>query len=435
MYVDTAAIHAADAEARVQHRRLVAVGSNGTGTRGVVAPGRVLCVLLNVGLARHVLAGEHLADFDGLAAQGVARDADGLVHGLQVPGVVAAARVKVVVRDVGHVERVGGAQAHGAGIVARVRLEDGPGEDVVVLGDVDAVLREVAAKVDGPAKEKVVVLAILRDGALVEHGHGEAVGRERAAVAKPRILPLVQTGIALAVEAKRAALERRKVLGHLALHVDLVVVLQVAAHAGQVDDDGDIERLELLAGTNAAELQNLRRVVGSARDNDFARGIDLARLSLASGAVARAGLVQIVRVGCIPRLCIGVGVPEKQASQVADGREELARGKGAAGVQAQQLRVLEGQRDLCRLCAEPAVVAVAAFKGQAVYLRMLSALQEGSPVSWAIESKSERCGYIVTSALCAVHPPKVWVRGYSVPFILEPAGGCSPVYRPPSGVS
>ena len=45
------------------------------------------------------------------------------------------------------IARIGGAQADGAGAVLGVRLEDGPGEIVVILGDQLRVARKVAAEV------------------------------------------------------------------------------------------------------------------------------------------------------------------------------------------------------------------------------------------------------------------------------------------------
>jgi hypothetical protein len=49
------------------------------------------------------------------------------------------------------------------------------------------------------------------------------------------------------------------------------VVLEVGANAGKVDNDGNVELLELVGGTDTTELQELRRVVCSTRDDDLAR--------------------------------------------------------------------------------------------------------------------------------------------------------------------
>ena len=79
------------------------------------------------------------------------------------------------------------------------------------------------------------------------------------------------------------------------MDVDLVVVLEVGADTGKVDNDGDVELLELVGGTDTAELQELRRVVCSTGDDD------LARSSCRSGntsvaAVLGAGLVEVLAV-------------------------------------------------------------------------------------------------------------------------------------------
>ena len=54
------------------------------------------------------------------------------------------------------------------------------------------------------------------------------------------------------------------------LHVDLEVVLEVLAHAGQVPDHGNAQRLELGGVAHTGELQQLRRVDRAAAEDDLA---------------------------------------------------------------------------------------------------------------------------------------------------------------------
>ena len=54
------------------------------------------------------------------------------------------------------------------------------------------------------------------------------------------------------------------------LDVDLEVVLQVLAHAGEVVDHGDAERLQLRGVADAGQLEQLRRVDGAAAADDLA---------------------------------------------------------------------------------------------------------------------------------------------------------------------
>lgn len=126
-----------------------------------MAPGRVLCVVLNVLGALDVFAGKHLFNWHELVLEGGSGDANSLSQSLQVLAVVAGAVVKVVEVDLGHIERVAGLEEDRAGIVARVSLEDGPGVHIVVLRDVDAVSSKVAAEVDRAAKDEGVELAAL----------------------------------------------------------------------------------------------------------------------------------------------------------------------------------------------------------------------------------------------------------------------------------
>jgi len=259
-----------------------------------VAPSGVLCVLSNAFLGGDVFAGEDLVDLDELALERVAGEVDGFVESSEVLLVVTDAGVEVVVGDLGGVEGVCGAELDGSCIVARVGFEDRPGEPVVVGGGVDAVAGEVAAEIDGAAKDEQVELVALRDARLVEHGGADAWGGVDATVAEDILIPALQA-LVLGSAVESAAVECNEVRGSFALDVDLVVVLEVGANAGKVDNDGNVELLELVGGTDTAELQELRRVVCSTRDDDLARSSRRSGdTSIAAGLGA--GLVEILTV-------------------------------------------------------------------------------------------------------------------------------------------
>lgn len=270
---DTQTSNAADAEARVQDGVRVVVGTNGHGGGGVVAPSRVLGILADGLGALDVRAGENLGNINELAGKGIAGEADGLGQGGEVGLVVAGASIEVVEGDLGDVERVGGLELHGAGVVARVGLEDGPGEPVVLARGVDAVTGEVATEVDGPAEDEGVPLVVLRGGALVVHGGGEAGGRVQAMVAQDGVLPALEAFIGWAF-VEGAAIQGGEVVLDRALDRDLVMVLKVGSNTRRVDDDGDAKLLELVGRTDSAELQDLRGVVDATGNDDLAGSCD-----------------------------------------------------------------------------------------------------------------------------------------------------------------
>jgi len=74
------------------------------------------------------------------------------------------------------------------------------------------------------------------------------------------IPPAVKAGIR-GRGAKRTTLESREVARRLALHGSLVVVLEVSAHTREVDDYWDVKFLEFSGRADAAELENLGRVL------------------------------------------------------------------------------------------------------------------------------------------------------------------------------
>lgn len=115
----------------------------------MVTPGSVSSILLNGIDALNFRTGEDLLDWDKLALESLAGHADGFGKTLQILLVVARAGVEVVVSDLGRLKRVAADELDGAGAVARVSLEDGPGVHAVVGSDIVGVVGVVATEVDG----------------------------------------------------------------------------------------------------------------------------------------------------------------------------------------------------------------------------------------------------------------------------------------------
>jgi len=259
-----------------------------------VTPGSVLCVLRDAFLGGDILAGEDLVDLDELALEGVTSEVDGLVEGGEIFLVVADTSVKVIVDDLRGIERVCGAELDGSCVVARMSLEDCPGEPVVVGGGVDTVAREVTAEVDGATEDEEVKLIALSDAGLVEHSGADTRGGVDTAVAENRLVEALQA-LVLGTSVESAAVECDEVRGSFALDIDLVVVLEIGADTGKVDNDGNVKLLKLVGGTDATELQELRRVVCATRNDDLARS-SCGSSDASIAAVLGAGLVEILTV-------------------------------------------------------------------------------------------------------------------------------------------
>lgn len=86
---DAQGLDAADPETGVEYGHWVAVGADGARARAVVAPGRVLDVLVDGIGALHGGAGKGLGEGDGLVTEGPAGDVDRLGDGVKIGGVVA----------------------------------------------------------------------------------------------------------------------------------------------------------------------------------------------------------------------------------------------------------------------------------------------------------------------------------------------------------
>ncbi len=117
-------IDALDSELGIQGSVRVVGRADGDRAARVVAPRGRLDPVLDGALARDTRA-RRLLDERAVGGDGVveylARELHALIHALQV--LLAPYRERTEV-DVGHVARVGRAQRHCAGVVARVRLQD-----------------------------------------------------------------------------------------------------------------------------------------------------------------------------------------------------------------------------------------------------------------------------------------------------------------------
>lgn len=169
----------------------------------MVALSAILNVLLDVFLGLDVGTREDLGDIDELAVEGVIGELDGFVYSSKIGVVVTDTAVEVVVGDLRYLEGIGGLENDGTGVITGVSLENGLGEPVVLISGVNAVVREVAAEVDGATElEDIEVIAGSRT--LVEHSGGETGGGVDTTVAKDGSLPVIDTGVLLVVDVEGA---------------------------------------------------------------------------------------------------------------------------------------------------------------------------------------------------------------------------------------
>ena len=93
---------------------------------------------------------------------------------------------------------------------------------------------------------------------------------------------------------ERALREQPERLGHPADDADLVAVLEVHAHPGQVDQHGNPETVQLVLRADAGELQQLWGVERAPRDDHFALGEHLPdRYVVGRGVGARIGPILV----------------------------------------------------------------------------------------------------------------------------------------------
>jgi hypothetical protein len=221
-----------------------------------VTPGSVLCILRNAFLGGDVLAREDLIDLDELTLERVTGEVNGLVKGSEIFVVVTDTSIEVVVGDLRGIERIRRAELDSSRVVARVSLEDCPGEPVMVGSSIDTVAGEVTTEVDGATEDEDVELVVLGDAGLVEHGGTDTGGRVDTTIAEDGLVEAIQA-LVLGTAVKSAAIECGEVRGSFALDVDFVVVLQVGANTGEIDNDGNVKLLELVGWTHTAQLEQL----------------------------------------------------------------------------------------------------------------------------------------------------------------------------------
>ena len=192
--------------------------------------------------------------------------------GPEVPPVVLVGHV--VEEDRGCGAGLGRGQSHAA---ARFRAHrPHVGLEAVALGGGLAVVAH------GEGQEVVLDVRVLHAGAGADEAAGFEVvgGAEAIPEQEPaRADQALGDKVPVAVERDR--------LAALHLQVDLQMVLQVGADAGPVGDHIDAVLLQVLAGADAGEHENLRRVDGGRREDDLAPGADAA--DRAAGLVLDAG--------------------------------------------------------------------------------------------------------------------------------------------------
>jgi hypothetical protein len=259
-----------------------------------VTPSSVLCILRNAFLGGDVLTRENLVDLDELTLERVTSKMDGLIEGSEIFIVVTDTSIEVVVGDLRGVERVCRAELDGSRGVARVGLENCPGEPVMVSGSVDTVAREVTTEVDGATEDEDVELVALGNTGLVEHGSTDTRGGVNATVTKDGVVVALQA-LVLVTAVKSTAIEGGEIRGSFALDVDFVVILQVGTNTGKIDNDGNVKLLELVGWAHTAQLEQLGRVVCSTGDDDLA-GSSYRSSDTSVAAVLGTGLVEILTV-------------------------------------------------------------------------------------------------------------------------------------------
>lgn len=310
---DTETIDAADLEVTVEGGHGVAVGTDGDGAGGVVAPGLVLDELVQV-VALHVGTGPDLgegtvedlvqAGEEGAVAAGeettdgddVAHDATGVVVGLADSSQVESGLgvvVELAEVDDGHVTGVGGSQLDSTVVVALVGLEDDPGPVLRVGGAALRPARVVTGEVGGSSEHHDVGLTAGRGGGVADDSDGDTVGGVGAAAELVVALDKgLHAGVQLGVGVPGALLGQGKGSLGLGDHGLLVAVLEVGSDTGEVEDDVDAELLELLLGADTGQLENLGGVIGTAGDDDLLGDADVAGAGGLGATTAGVGAVE-----------------------------------------------------------------------------------------------------------------------------------------------
>lgn len=360
------AINAADLEVGVKNSVRVIIRANGGSAGGVVAPSLILGELLEVSLGRDVL-GRPDALERAVERDEVLESLDAVLHALVDSLEIlltAEALEEAAEGDVGGVTGVDAGQVDGASVVAAVGLESEPGPDAEIGEGVLGVVGEITVEVSRDTAEEQVRVGI-GDGRVLEVAESNAVGGVAALETADAVLPVGEARVLAVVGAvhvqESAILEEGKVGGSLANDADLVTVLHVAADTRKILDHRDVERLELGSRADTAELEELRGVEDTGRDNDLLAGKDAARNTAILFGRAGIGAVQALSVevldagglGLVTRLIevdLGDQGVQGQVQLVLLGAVCVLRGvhivNEVARRRAGEGRVLHGERNL-----------------------------------------------------------------------------------------
>lgn len=249
---NTQTLGAADLEVAIEHRHGVVVRTDLVRARGVVAPGLVLDpldeLLVGVVLLRRPEDVGLAVDIGDILEE-VLRHPNALDKGLGVlvGGLGVHPLVQVVEGDDGRVPRVGASQLDGSGVVARVRLQDKPRPPGLVVGrrGIRREARVEAVEERGEAADPQVLLPVVRVAGRPERAREHVVRRVHALGRAPVVRVRVARPTRVVLGAQERAVQHPREVGRVvSVHADFQPVLQVVAHAREVDDDGDTVLLE-----------------------------------------------------------------------------------------------------------------------------------------------------------------------------------------------
>src|SRR3954447_18627814 len=359
---DAQTLRADDAKAAVDDRFRIVGSADPASTRGVMSP-RVVANPFGKVVVVDSRAREKLApDLEVLRVH--APDEFHRLHDRRevlTVGIVAILEVAKV--NAGRFEWILAFQSDRAGVVVRMRLNDGPGERGFSRNDQLRVAGVIAVEVAGKSEDEEVGRIRLARVRLQDHRRHRAARRVDAFAAKP-VLERRIGWISGERRSERGALEHCVAMFHFRDDSDLVTVLQIAADAGPVDKalDADLRIFQMLLRADSGEHQQLRRVEGAAGENHLTRAAIFFLLVLRLFRRVRAGAIEIVPFPALNAEGALVVVEDHARGQVAHlhneaigillphGADELARSVA--------LSVRRGKRDSRRNAFECGAVAL-----------------------------------------------------------------------------
>src|SRR5882762_2433626 len=170
-----------------------------------------------------------------------ANELDAFDDRVQVLSLCIVALLEIPEIDAGGLAWIRRAQGHLAGPVARVRLEDRPGEIVEMIGDRPRVPWKISLEL--PEHRHAVKIGERARGSGAGH-HAEDHAVARIDVRTP-VGPVTVLGIPLGKLGRREDLPVVEV--HAVHHADLVAILEVPSHTWEIHPDGDAVALPRLA--------------------------------------------------------------------------------------------------------------------------------------------------------------------------------------------